>query len=404
MATPPKTEIERLIQEGNLGQYVRTRNEKTHINPRGPKRAKGGEEPRESRRQPKREEKRKERSRSPQRRNTRHKGVITTISGGGGGIRAERNRKRKASDVLVVRGNADATPTLMITFGERDMRYDPSRHDKPMVISVVVAEYKVEKVLIDQGSSANILYWSTYMRMGLKPINMEPCTGKLYGFASKQVEIRGAVELETTFGEGNHTRTISILYTIVDVEASYNIIMGRSTLNKLGVVVSTYHLCMKYPMRKEVGRVWADHRVARRCYEDSLRIGSQPANRPNLNVLDFDLDLDPRLLPIEDLKEINIGPDPAHKTKIGIALMQEDESRLISFLRENRDVFAWSPADMPRVDPEFICHQLSIYPSFRPVTQRRRQLWKEKRKVAREETKKLLVASRRYNTPPGWRM
>ncbi|RDX99874.1 hypothetical protein CR513_17027, partial [Mucuna pruriens] len=76
------------------------------------------------------------------------------------------SQKRKASDVLVVCGKADVMLTLVITFGERDMWYDPPRHDEPMVISVVVAEYKVERVLIDQGSSTNILYWSTYMKMG----------------------------------------------------------------------------------------------------------------------------------------------------------------------------------------------------------------------------------------------
>ncbi|RDX67641.1 hypothetical protein CR513_53449, partial [Mucuna pruriens] len=263
------------------------------------------------------------------------------------------------------------------------MRYDPLRHDEPMVISVVVAKYKVERVLIDQGSLANILYWSTYIKMGLKPIDMEPCTGKLYGYVGEQVEIRGAIELESTFGEGNHTRTISILYTIIDVEASYNIIMGWPTLKKLGTV-------------KEVGRVWADHRVTRRFYEDDLRIGSRPASIPDVNVLDFDLD--PRCdinherpLPAEDLKEINIGPDPTHKMKIGTTLMQEDESRLISFLRKNRDVFAWSLTDMLGIDPEFICHHLSISLGFRLVTQRRRQLGEEKRRAAWEETKKLLA-------------
>ncbi|RDX85216.1 hypothetical protein CR513_33633, partial [Mucuna pruriens] len=56
-----------------------------------------------------------------------------------------------------------------------------------------------------EGSSANMLYWSMYVKMGLKSIDMEPYTRKLYGFAGEQVEIRGAVELETTFGEGNHT-------------------------------------------------------------------------------------------------------------------------------------------------------------------------------------------------------
>ncbi|RDY12366.1 hypothetical protein CR513_02858, partial [Mucuna pruriens] len=354
----------------NLREEIERGNKKTPISPRGPRRVERGEEPKESRWRLEREEKRKERSR----RNTRHRGVITTISRGGGGVRVERNQKRKAGDVLVVRGNVDVTPTPVITFGERDMRYDPPRHDEPMVILVVVAEYKVERVLIDQGSSVNILYWSMYMKMGLKPIDMEPCTGKLYGFTGEQVEIRGEIELETTFGEGNHTRTISILYTIVDVEASYNIIMGQPMLNKLDAVVSTYHLCMKYPVKKEVGRVWANHRVVRRCYEDRLRVGSRSANRMDVNVLDFDLDPrcdsdHKRSLSAEDLKEINIGPDPMHKTKIGIALMQEDESRLISFSRENRDVFAWSPADMSGIDPEFICHRLSISPGFRPIAQ-----------------------------------
>ncbi|RDX64247.1 hypothetical protein CR513_57218, partial [Mucuna pruriens] len=127
---------------------------------------------------------------------------------------------------------------------------------------------------------------------------------------------------------------------VVDFEASYNVIMGRPTLNKLGTMVSTYHLCMKYPVGREVGRVWADNRVAKHCYEDSLRIGFRlaQANRPNVNVLDLDLDprcneMRERPLLAEDLKEINFGLDLMHKTKIGTTLAQEDESCLISFIR-----------------------------------------------------------------------
>ncbi|RDX88402.1 hypothetical protein CR513_30001, partial [Mucuna pruriens] len=219
------------------------------------------------------------------------------------------------------------------------MRHEPPEHDEPMVISIEVAEYKVERVLIDQGSSANILYWSTYLKLGLRPIDMAPSVGKLYGFTDKQVEIRGVMELETTFGERNHARTIQVCYTIVDVEASYNIIMGRPALNKLGAVVSTYLLCMKYSVGKEVGKIWVDHHVARKRYEDSLRIGLRPAqiNRPNVNVLD--LDMDPRCddererpSPTEDLKEVTIDPNSAHKTKMGTAMTQEEENHLTAFL------------------------------------------------------------------------
>ncbi|RDX83160.1 hypothetical protein CR513_35957, partial [Mucuna pruriens] len=92
--------------------------------------------------------------------------------------------------------------------------------------------------------------------------------------------------------EHMHARTIPMLYTVVDVHASYNIIMGRPTLNRLGAVVSTLHLCMKYPVGQEGGRVWADHQVTRQCYEDNLRIGSHPSQvgESDVNVLDLDLD------------------------------------------------------------------------------------------------------------------
>ncbi|RDX65635.1 hypothetical protein CR513_55696, partial [Mucuna pruriens] len=275
--------------------------------------------------------------------------------------------------MLAVRMKASATPPPVITFSERDMR-----------------------VLIDQGSSTNILYWLTYRRLGLPPTNLEVCSGTLYRFIDEQVMIKGVVELETTFGECSHACSIPVLYTVVDVEASYNIIIGRPALNKLRAVVSTLHLCMKYSVGQE-----ANHRVARWCYEDSLQIGSQPvrAKEPAINILD--LDLDPRCepkcerpLPTEDLKEIKIkiGPSPTHKTRIGIAIAKEEESRLVSFLWMNRDVFAWAPVDMPGIDLEFMCHCLSVLPTSRSIAQRRIKLGEEKRKAAWEETCKLLAA------------
>ncbi|RDX73433.1 hypothetical protein CR513_46965, partial [Mucuna pruriens] len=108
--------------------------------------------------------------------------VITTISGGGEYASTKRGWKRKAGDVLKVQEQTNVSPMPMIVFGDRDMRHEPPKHDEPMVISVVVAEYKVERVLNGQGSSANIIYWSMYMKLGLRPTEMEPCAGKLYDF------------------------------------------------------------------------------------------------------------------------------------------------------------------------------------------------------------------------------
>ncbi|RDY04064.1 hypothetical protein CR513_12272, partial [Mucuna pruriens] len=155
-----------------------------------------------------------------------------------------------------------------------------------MVISVIAAEYKIERVLIDQGSSANILYWTTAKKLGIQ--NLTKCQGALYGFAGERVPIKGIVELETTFGDRSGVRTIPVLYTMVDTEASYNIIIGRPTLNRLEAVISTHHLCMKFLTGRTVATVWVDAGIARRCYEDSLKVEST-SKKLGVNILDFDL-------------------------------------------------------------------------------------------------------------------
>jgi len=47
---------------------------------------------------------------------------------------------------------------------------------------------------------------------------------------------------------------------------------------------------------------------------------------------------------------------------------------LKKFLSENLDVFAWSPTDMPEVDPSVIYHKLFILPEAKPVMQKPRKM------------------------------
>ncbi|RDX60996.1 hypothetical protein CR513_60819, partial [Mucuna pruriens] len=225
----------------------------------------------------------------------------------------------------------------MIVFDDRDLNHGPARCNESMIISVVAEKYKIERVLIDQGSSTNILYWSMYQKLGLSPSKLNECSRTLYGFKGERGPIKGVIELEIVFRENSDTKNILVLYTIVDVEASYNIIIGA--------VVSTRHLCMKFPVGQRVESIWANSHLARHYYEYSLRVGSQPPQpgHPAVNVLD--LDLDPwcryeheRPHPAEDLKEIQVGPSTTHKRKIGKVLEQEEEAHLTHFLRDNNDI------------------------------------------------------------------
>jgi len=57
------------------------------------------------------------------------------------------------------------------------------------------------------------------------------------------------------------------------------------------------------------------------------------------------------------------------------------------------DAFSWSTADMPDIDPYFLCHHLTIDVGMKPVMQGRQKFNEEKRLTIKEETRKLVEAS-----------
>ena len=59
--------------------------------------------------------------------------------------------------------------------------------------------------------------------------------------------------------------------------------------------------------------------------------------------------------------------DSSQQFAIGTNLTDKQESALIKFIRENRDVFAWTPSDMPGIPTEFAEHKLHVNPGANPA-------------------------------------
>jgi len=55
----------------------------------------------------------------------------------------------------------------LITFTDEDYKAPNPDQDDPMVISIELANYDINKVLVDQGNSVNILYWNTFQKMDI---------------------------------------------------------------------------------------------------------------------------------------------------------------------------------------------------------------------------------------------
>ena len=114
-----------------------------------------------------------------------------------------------------------------------------------MVVSIIIANFMVSKV-IDQGSSTDIL-WKTFQRLKVSHDTVPPHSGPVLGFTGEKVETRGYVNLMTTFGQGQLSRSFTIRYLIIGANTCYFALIGRKMLNELGAIVSTLHLKMKFP-------------------------------------------------------------------------------------------------------------------------------------------------------------
>ena len=68
-------------------------------------------------------------------------------------------------------------------------------HDDAIVITLLIADYTTRRVLVDNGSSANILYYPAFQQMKLGRDQLCPMNSPLVGFGGMKVQPVGTVML-----------------------------------------------------------------------------------------------------------------------------------------------------------------------------------------------------------------
>ncbi|XP_014523638.1 uncharacterized protein LOC106779933 [Vigna radiata var. radiata] len=414
-----KDRIEELIQAGHLKQYIRNHQNETvsagrpSPRERSPRTStdRGRRDvrpryPREHDERGRNSERRRERSRSRSRSRAGGnggplRGMINTISGGfaGGGTSSSARKRsiRHLRSIHAVDVPRRTMPPIM--FSDEDFHAPDPEQDDPMVITVEITRYGVSKVLVDQGSSVNILYWKTFRQMDISEDLIVPYDEQLVGFAGERVDTRGYLDLWTKIGAGREGEEKKVRYLLVDANTSYNVLLGRPCLNSFGAIVSTPHLTMKYPTsRGTICTIRADQKVARECYAAGLKMYPRETRRRTGGASVAMADLDPRtntedrLEPQGETQPMIVGTNPDQVTFIAQGLEEEMERQLRAALWRNRDLFAWTAADMPGIHPSIMAHRLSLFREARPIAQKKRKMGEEKRRAVQEEVRKLQTA------------
>ncbi|RZC11950.1 hypothetical protein D0Y65_011948 [Glycine soja] len=120
------------------------------------------------------------------------------------------------------------------------------------------------------------------------------------------------VHLLTTFLDEKRSKSIRIKYFLVNALTSYNILLGRLSLNELGAIVSTLHLVMKFPSDDgKIIIVRVDQMTAIECYVVSLRMAKPKVQLVACISLNYNLG-EAKLEPREAKPKV----DPAKEVKL----------------------------------------------------------------------------------------
>ncbi|KAK3029876.1 hypothetical protein RJ639_038673 [Escallonia herrerae] len=158
--------------------------------------------------------------------------------------------------------NAGTINTIFGGLAVRDSKDVKTPNDDPLVITIKAGNFDVKRVLVDNGSFAEVLFYDAFKQMNILTDHHGKMDTPLYGFSNQPVTVEGIIALLVAIGTPSTQANFMLDFVVVKVPSAYNGILGRPALNRLQAVVLTYHLKMKFPTEHGVGEVKGDQTTA----------------------------------------------------------------------------------------------------------------------------------------------
>jgi hypothetical protein len=118
----------------------------------------------------------------------------------------------------------------------------------PLIVSPIVKDVNLNRVLIDGGSSLNILFLKTFDQIGLSRSLLHPSHAPFDGIVPRATSTPvGQITLPITFGTRENFYTENLQFEVTNFETMYNAFLGQPTLSMFMVIPRYTYFVLKMP-------------------------------------------------------------------------------------------------------------------------------------------------------------
>ena len=135
-----------------------------------------------------------------------------------------------------------------IAFGDEDLEGTIQPHYDALLVIARINGFLVKRVMVDQGSEADIMYLDLFKGLGLKSQDLIKYDTLLVSFDGSVVILDGQISLPMNM-EG---KEVMVTFIVVSSFLPYTAILGRPWIHAIGAVLSMLHVKVKFPTEQGV--------------------------------------------------------------------------------------------------------------------------------------------------------
>ncbi|KAI5396366.1 hypothetical protein KIW84_062534 [Lathyrus oleraceus] len=142
-------------------------------------------------------------------------------------------------------------------FTDNDLTPEGRNHNKALHITMECKGVVLSHVLVDTGSSLNVLPKKALMKLDCDGIILRPSNLVVRAFDGSKRAVFGEVEFPVKIGP----QVFKITFYVMDIQPAYSCLLSRPWIHVVGVVTSTLHQKLKYELEGQIVTVCGEEDI-----------------------------------------------------------------------------------------------------------------------------------------------